>query len=72
MDRRKPFASGQEQDEQEQRLRRLEQRGSRDGQEDVVIDYNRRLMLRSPNGHYWAVTVDNAGALSTVDMGTSL
>jgi hypothetical protein len=41
-------------------------------QEDVVIDNARRLMLRSPNGTYWAITVSDAGALSTVNMGASL
>ena len=41
-------------------------------QADVVVETPRRLMLRSPDGHYWALTVSNAGALGTVDMGTSL
>lgn len=39
---------------------------------DVVIEYPRRLLLRAPAGHYFAVVVDDAGVLSTVDMGTSL
>ncbi len=39
---------------------------------DVVIDGPRRLMLRSPDGTYWAVSVDNAGALATTNMGTTL
>ncbi len=39
---------------------------------DAVIETPRRLMLRSPDGHYWALTVDNAGVLGTVDMGTAL
>lgn len=25
-------------------------------------------VIRSPNGKYWRITVDNAGALSTVDV----
>jgi hypothetical protein len=39
---------------------------------DVVIDGNRRLMLRSPNGHYWALSVGNTGTLAATDVGTSL
>lgn len=44
---------------------------SRDNQADVVIEDPRRLFLRSPNGTYFAVTVNDAGALSTVNMGTN-
>lgn len=40
--------------------------------DDVIMGDGRRLILRSPNGHFWNVTVDNAGALSAVDMGTAL
>ncbi|AYJ85779.1 hypothetical protein D3Y57_07070 [Sphingomonas paeninsulae] len=48
-------------------------RAARDALEsDVVLDGPRRLMLRSPNGTYFSVTVDNAGALHTVNLGTSL
>jgi hypothetical protein len=39
---------------------------------DTVIETPRRLMLRSPDGHYWALTVSNAGVLGAVDMGTAL
>lgn len=57
-------------------LRRQVDRGNeaarRHQQEDVLIDGDRRLKLRSPNGHFWAVTVNNAGALATVDLGTEL
>lgn len=28
------------------------------------------IVLKSPDGHYWRVTVDNAGALGTADLGT--
>ena len=39
--------------------------------EDVRVDGGRRLVLRSPDGHYWSITVDNAGALATTDIGTT-
>jgi hypothetical protein len=51
--------------EHDRRLRRAEN-------EDVIIGDGKRLILRSPNGHFWSVTVDDLGALSTTDMGTSL
>lgn len=54
------------------RVDRAERASSDADQTDVVIEYPRRLMLRSPNGHFWAIGVDNAGALTTTDMGTSL
>ena len=38
-------------------------------QEDVVIDGARRLLLRSPNGTYFALVVSDAGVISTVNMG---
>lgn len=37
---------------------------------DVICVDERRLVLRSPDGHFWQVTVDNTGALGTVDLGT--
>lgn len=40
--------------------------------DDVLIDLNRRLILRSPNGHFWNVAVSDAGALTVTDMGTTL
>jgi hypothetical protein len=45
---------------------------ARDLQNDVVIDGPRRLLLRSPGGTYFAVTVSDAGVLSTVNMGSKL
>lgn len=30
------------------------------------------LVLKSPDGHYWRITVDNTGVLSTADTGTSI
>lgn len=32
----------------------------------------RRLILQSPNGTYWEVSVDDTGALSTTSLGDSL
>lgn len=40
--------------------------------EDVVVETPRRLLLRSPDGHYWAIAVTNAGALTATDVGTTL
>ncbi len=40
--------------------------------EDLVVEFPRRLLLRSPNGTYFAITVDNAGALSAINVGTKL
>ena len=37
--------------------------------EDVVIEHPRRLLLRSPDGTYWAVGVGDDGVLSTTNMG---
>ena len=39
---------------------------------DAVIETPRRLMLRSPNGHYWALHVHDNGKIDTTDMGTEL
>jgi hypothetical protein len=44
----------------------------RNADEDVIIGDGRRLIVRSPNGHFWNITVDNAGAITAIDMGTSL
>lgn len=35
---------------------------------DVIIDGDRRLVLRSPDGTYFKLTVDNAGALGTTEV----
>lgn len=42
------------------------------GVEDVVIDNARRLLLRSPNGTYFAIGVTDAGVLTATNVGTSL
>lgn len=54
------------------RIVRLERLVDRFAREDVVIDGARVLKVRSPNGHYWALTTTDAGALVLVDKGTSL
>ena len=38
---------------------------------DLLVDDNTKgLILQSPDGHYWRVTISNAGALTTTDLGT--
>jgi len=39
--------------------------------EDVIIVAN-RLILRAPNGNFWAVTINDAGALSATNLGASI
>jgi hypothetical protein len=36
-----------------------------------IIDSDSGLVLRSPNDHYWRVTVNDAGTLVTADLGTT-
>lgn len=55
-----------------ERIQKLERDLAKIAKEDVVLDNGRLLKVRSPNGHYWALTTTNAGALVLVDMGTSL
>jgi hypothetical protein len=43
-----------------------------DAKDDLVVDDNTQgLVLKSPNGHYWRVTVGDTGTLSTTDLGTT-
>ncbi len=37
----------------------------------LIVDSDNGLILRSPNDHYWRVTVNNAGSLVTADLGTT-
>lgn len=30
------------------------------------------LYIKSPNGHYWSIVIDNAGAITYTDIGTAL
>jgi len=40
--------------------------------EDIVLDgSNARFILRSPDGTYFSLSVDNAGTLSTTNLGTT-
>lgn len=55
-------------DQLEQARRELQ----RQREEDVRIEEDRRLVLRSPDGTYWSVTVNDAGALATTNLGTTL
>lgn len=40
-----------------------------DNAADQIFEHPRRLILRSPNGHHWHVTVSDAGAIATTDLG---
>ncbi len=40
-------------------------------QDFVSRDAAKGLVLKSPNGHYWRQTIDNAGATTWADLGTS-
>lgn len=43
-----------------------------DTTDDLIVDDTAKgLVLKSPDGHYWRLSVDNAGALTTTDLGTS-
>jgi len=45
--------------------------GRVDTLDDVIVDDSANgLVLKSPDAHYWRITVDNAGALTTTDLGT--
>jgi hypothetical protein len=46
-------------------IRRLDLQNRKKGQ-DVEIAGSERLILASPDGNRWVLTVDNAGALSAV------
>lgn len=39
--------------------------------EDVIIVTN-RLILRSPDGTFWSVTINDAGSLSATNLGASI
>lgn len=52
-------------DQQARDLRKL-------AEEDVILSDEHRLILRSPDGHYWSLEINNSGALTTTDLGTEL
>lgn len=63
--------------QQEQQLQRVrneetDRRARLQSAADVVIEAPRSLKLRSPDGTYWGLVVDDSGNLSTVNMGSSL
>lgn len=39
---------------------------------DQLFEHPRRLILRSPDGHYWQLSVDDTGSLQTVDLGAAV
>lgn len=39
---------------------------------DVLVDGDRRLILRDTDGHYWQITVGTDGTLATTDLGASV
>lgn len=44
--------------------------GDVDTMSDVIVDNSAKgLVLKSPDAHYWRVTVDNSGVLTTTDLG---
>ena len=50
-------------------LERQRRKGRELEQNDVVLDNERRLLLRSPDGNYWSITISNAGALIATNVG---
>lgn len=43
-----------------------------DTTDDVIVDNNAKgVVLKSPDGHYWRVSVSNLGVLTTTDLGTT-
>ena len=43
-----------------------------DTKDDLIVNNDATgVVLKSPDGHYWRVTVDNTGALTTTDLGTT-
>lgn len=43
-----------------------------DTSSDIIIDNTLKgIVLKSPNNHYWRVTISNLGALITTDLGTT-
>jgi hypothetical protein len=44
----------------------------RAAQEDVIVEYPRRLLLRSPDGTFFAIGVADNGTLTATNMGQTL
>lgn len=58
-----------EQDLQRELQGMRDERRRSEGADAVFVD-PKRLVLVSPNGHFWQFTVNNSGILTTVDLGT--
>ena len=55
-----------------QEINRLGREQRRADAQPVVVSPEHALYIRSPNGTYFSLAVDDAGVLSTVSVGTSL
>jgi hypothetical protein len=53
-------------------LTQAERDRRRDIEADQLFEHPRRLILRSPDGHYWQLSVDDTGTLATTDLGTDV
>lgn len=43
-----------------------------DTSDDIITDSTTKgLVMKSPNGHYWRASINNAGALTWTDLGTT-
>lgn len=40
---------------------------------DYIIqdDFSKGFVMKSPNGHYWQLSISNTGVISTTDLGTT-
>lgn len=69
-----PGSEDQQQDTNRlrQRADEADRRASRAAREDLIVEMPRRLFMRSPNGTYWQVSVDDTGKLVTTNVGDRL
>lgn len=52
--------------------RLLDVNGVTNARSDIVVDDTTKgIVLKSPDAHYWRITVDNLGLLTTTDLGTT-
>jgi hypothetical protein len=56
----------------ESALRENDKQRQRDQQADVLVEMPRRLILRSPDGTYWQISVANDGTLVTDNLGSAV
>lgn len=66
----KPEDSAQRRQRDIQVNEALRQRASITDSGYILLDSTLKLALQSPNGHWWALAVTNAGNLTTTDLGT--